>query len=73
MSKPRTTSRKGLEAITQTTTNLWYKVNKKYGNHVYTLGVNGLDEVVLRKGYGEEIVRGNNREVQKVLRELLAN
>ena len=73
MSKSRTASRKGLEVITQTTTNLWYKVNEKYGNHVYTLAVNGLDEVVLCKGYSEEIARGNNRDVQKALRELLAN
>lgn len=73
MSKSRTASRTGLEVITQTTTNLWYKVNEKYGNHVYTLAVNGLDEVVLCKGYTEEIARGNNRDVQKALRELLAN
>lgn len=73
MSKSRTASRTGLEVITQTTTNLWYKVNEKYGNHVYTLAVNGLDEVVLCKGYTEEIARGNNRDVQKVLRELLEN
>jgi len=72
MSKSRTASRTGLEVITQTTTNLWYKVNEKYGNHVYTLAVNGLDEVVLCKGYTEEIARGNNRDVQKALRELLA-
>lgn len=72
MSKSRTASRTGLEVITQTTTNLWYKVNEKYGNHVYTLAVNGLDEVVLCKGYSEEIARGNNRDVQKALRELLA-
>ena len=73
MSKSRTASRTGLEVITQTTTNLWYKVNEKYGNHVYTLAVNGLDEVVLCKGYTEEIARVNNRDVQKALRELLAN
>lgn len=72
MSKSRTASRTGLEVITQTTTNLWYKVNEKYGNHVYTLAVNGLDEVVLCKGYTKEIARGNNRAVQKALRELLA-
>lgn len=72
MSNSRTASRTGLEVITQTTRNLWYKVNEKYGDHVYTLAVNGLDEVVLCKGYSEEIVRGNNRDVQKVLRELLA-
>lgn len=63
MSKSRTASRTGLEVITQTTTNLWYKVNEKYGNHVYALAVNGLDEVVLCKGYGEEIARGNNRDM----------
>lgn len=69
----RTTNRKGLDVISDTTTRLWCKVNEKYGRHVYTLGVNGLDQVVLCKGYGEAIVTGNNREVQKVLRELLKN
>lgn len=71
--KSTTTSRKGLNAISETTLNLWYKVNKKYGDHVYTLAVNGLDEVVLNKGYTESIVKGSNRAVQKVLCELLAN
>lgn len=71
MSKSTTSSRKGLNAISNTTTQLWYKVNQKYGHHVYTLAVNGLDQVVLCKGYGEAIVTGNNRQVQKVLRELL--
>lgn len=70
MSKSRTASRTGLEVITQTTTNLWYKVNEKYGNHVYTLAVNGLDEVVLSKRYMEDIAKGN-REVQTALKELL--
>lgn len=71
--KSTTTSRKGLNAISETTLHLWYKVNKKYGDHVYTLAVNGLDEVVLNKGYTEAIVKGSNRAVQKVLCELLAN
>ena len=71
--KSTTTSRKGLNEISETTLNLWYKVNKKYGDHVYTLAVNGLDEVVLNKGYTEAIVKGSNRAVQKVLCELLAN
>lgn len=71
--KSTTTSRKGLNAISETTLNLWYKVNKKYGDHVYTLAVNGLDEVVLNKGYTEAIVKGSNRAVQKVLCELLTN
>lgn len=61
--KSTTTSRKGLNAISETTLNLWYKVNKKYGDHVYTLAVNGLDEVVLNKGYTESIVKGSNRAV----------
>lgn len=70
MSKSKTASRTGLEVITQTTTDLWYKVNEKYGDHVYTLGVNGLDEVVLSKRYMEDIAKGN-REVQTALKELL--
>ena len=68
--KSTTTSRKGLNAISETTLNLWYKANKKYGDHVYTLAVNGLDEVVLSKRYMEDIAKGN-REVQTALKELL--
>lgn len=63
--------KKGLEAISRKTEELWFAVNKKYGEHAYSLAVNGLDQVVLCKGYGEAIVTGNNRQVQKVLRELL--
>ena len=62
--------KKGLDAISARTTALWYKVNEKYGDHVYNLCVNGLDEVVLCKGYSEDIAKGN-RNVQRVLRELL--
>ena len=64
------TKKKGLDAISEKATALWDKVNEKYGNHVYNLCVNGLDEVVLCKGYSVELARGN-REVQRVLRELL--
>lgn len=62
--------KKGLSAISQKTTDLWNAVNKKYGDHAYTLAVNGLDEVILCKGYTEEIAKGN-RNAQKVLRDLL--
>lgn len=62
--------KKGLEAITQKTTDLWNKVNAKYGDHAYTLAVNGLGEVILAKGYTEEIAKGN-RNAQKVLHNLL--
>lgn len=61
---------KGLDAITKPTLELWYKVNKKYGAHKYTLGVNGLDEVILSKGYTEDIAKGT-RQVKAKLRELL--
>ena len=61
---------KGLNAITKPTLELWYAVNRKYGNHKYTLGVNGLDEVILSKGYTSEIARGT-RQVKAKLRELL--
>ncbi len=61
-----------LDAITEKTTELWELVNGKYGPHVYTLGVNGLGEVVLCERYMDEIARGTNRDVQKVLRRLLA-
>ena len=46
------------------------KVNEKYGEHKYTLAVNGLDEVVLCKGYTEEIAKGT-KQVKAKLRELL--
>ena len=62
--------KKGLSAISQKTTDLWNAVNKKYGAHAYTLAVNGLDEVILCKGYTEEIAKGN-RNAQKALRDLL--
>ena len=62
--------KKGLKAISKRTTDLWYKVNEKYGNHVYNLCVNGNDEVLLCKGYTEEIAKGN-RNTQKALRDLL--
>lgn len=63
-------AKKGLAAITQNTRNLWYKVNEKYGDHVYSLAVNGLDQVVLCKGYGETIALGT-RAVNAKLKELL--
>lgn len=62
--------KKGLDAITPTTYNLWCKVNEKYGRHKYTLAVNGLDQVVLCKGYGETIALGT-RQVNAKCRELL--
>lgn len=61
---------KGLDAISARTLKLWNEVVEKYGPHAYTLGVNGLDEVVLSKGYTEDIAKGN-RNAQRVLRELL--
>lgn len=63
-------ARKGLSAITNNTLQLWYRVNEKYGKHKYTLGVNGLDQVVLCRGYGEDIAVGT-RQVNAKLRELL--
>ena len=63
-------AKKGLAAITQNTCNLWYKVNEKYGDHVYSLAVNGLDQVVLCKGYGETIALGT-KAVNAKLKELL--
>lgn len=62
--------KKGLDAITQNTLNLWYKVCEKYGRHQYTLAVNGLDQVVLCFRYGETIALGT-RAVNAKLRELM--
>lgn len=62
--------RTGLDAISKKTIDLWNKVIEKHGNHSYALAVNGLNEVVLCKGYTEEIAKGN-RDAQKVLAELL--
>lgn len=64
--------KKGLDAISAATTVLWLKVNKKFGEHTYNLCVNGLDQVVLCKGYSDELAKGN-RNVQRVLRELLGS
>ena len=62
--------KKGLNAISNRTIELWHKVNAKYGDHAYNLAVNGLDEVVLCKGYTDEIAKGN-RNVQMALVDLL--
>lgn len=63
--------KKGLNAITEKTTKLWYEVNRKYGNGKYILGVNGLTQIVLSEGYTNDIAVGTNADVQKKLRELL--
>ena len=60
----------GLAVIQERTTNLWYRVNEKNGDHEYMLGVNGLDQVVLSRGYTEEIARGT-AQVNAKLEELL--
>lgn len=60
----------GLAVIQERTTSLWYRVNEKYGDHEYTLGVNGLDQVVLSRGYTEELARGT-AQVNAKLKELL--
>lgn len=60
----------GLAVIQERTTSLWYRVNEKYGDHAYTLGVDGLDQVVLSRGYTEEIARGT-AQVNAKLKELL--
>lgn len=62
--------KKGLSAITNNTMQLWNWVNEKYGEHKYTLGVNGLDQVVLSRGYCEDIAIGT-RQVNAKLKELL--
>jgi len=62
--------KKGLDAISARTENLWNEVVRKYGPHEYTLAVNGMDEVVLSRRYMEDIAKGN-RNVQRVLRGLL--
>ena len=63
--------KKGLNAITEKTTKLWYEVNRKYGNGKYILGVNGLNQIVLSEGYTNDIAVGTNADVQKKLREIL--
>lgn len=60
----------GLSAISARTMKLWNMVIEKHGSHSYTLAVNGLNEVVLCKGYTEQIAKGN-RQAQRVLSELL--
>jgi len=64
------TAKKGLSAITENTKTLWNKVNAKYGARKYTLGVNGLDQVILSKGYIETIAVGT-AAVNAKLKELL--
>lgn len=60
----------GLALIQERTTSLWYRVNEKYGDRAYTLGVNGLGQVVLSRGYTEDIARGT-AQVNAKLKELL--
>ena len=60
-----------LDEIKEETEVLWNKVLRKYGAHSYSLGVNGLREVTLSKGYTwPPIARGQDK-VQEKLRELL--
>ena len=61
------TAKKAEATITR---ELWDKVNKKYGDHVYNLWVNGLNQVGLSKGYMETIAVGREA-VNAKLRELL--
>lgn len=37
--------------------NLWYAVNRKYGQHTYVIGVTGQGKLVLSKGY--DLARGS--------------
>ena len=60
----------GLAVIQKRTKSLWYKVNEKFGDRIYMLGVNGLVLVVISMGYTEEIARGT-AQVNAKLKELL--
>lgn len=60
-----------LNNITSKTRIMWYELNKKYGDHTYSLCVNGLGEVELTKGYTHVIAKGTNRDVQRKIKELL--
>ena len=50
--------------------NLWYAVNRKYGQHAYVIGVTGQGKLVLSKGYVNRIAEGT-RDVTAMLNELL--
>lgn len=62
--------KKGLDAISPRTRQMWNEVVKKYGRHTYTLAVNGNDEVVLDYRYMDTLAKGN-RNVQAYLKDLL--
>lgn len=62
-----------LNKISQRTVDLWNKVVDLYGHHVFNLGVNGIGQIVLDHHCTEDLVKGNNREVQAVLKDLLKN
>lgn len=58
-----------LENITPTTRNLTYKLQEKHSE--YRIGVNGKGQIVLAKNYTNIIATGTNRDIQKVIKELL--
>lgn len=60
-----------LDKITNKTIQLWYEVNRKYGEHEYTLGVNGIGQIELSYHYMKKLVIGNNRQIQAKLKNLL--
>lgn len=73
MGRMRTKPICDLNKISQRTVDLWNKVVDLYGHHVFNLGVNGIGQIVLDHHCTEDLVKGNNREVQAVLRDLLKN
>lgn len=60
-----------LNKISNKTRDLWYEVNKKYGDHTYSLNVTGTGKICLCKGYTTALVKGTNAQVQQKLKELL--
>ncbi len=56
--------------ISDKTMNLWYAVNRKYGQHAYVIGVTGQGKLVLSKGYIDRIAEGTQNVTAK-LNELL--
>lgn len=60
-----------LDNITVRTEKLWNELLKKKGEH-WGLSVNGLGEVLLTDGrYTSNVIAKGNRNIQRVIRELI--
>ena len=61
-----------LQNITERTNRMWNELLEKKGEH-WGLSVNGLGEVLLTEGrYTNNVIAKGNRNIQRVLKELIS-